>query len=356
MSSNIDTAVNLILQKMSQLQGKWMIVADENWYSIDWTVVRNASGQKPILYSNRIDIAKAAQTAGLASTFNDFEFSSLAQRSLDGLLYRVSKERATNHHIINCAQTLLKPGATLLLSGQKNDGIKTYVKQASQLFGDPVNTEKKGNAYSAAIQLNKLDGDPLDDKHYAQLRPLKTESKLPLHSKPGIFGWNKIDRGSQFLIDYLPEFLSDFKEPPRSLLDLGCGYGYLSCLSVHAIEAGFERLVATDNNAAALLATRKNLSSNSQIDWDVVGADAGDQIFETFDTILCNPPFHSGFAIDSELSIKFLSHTKRLLKQSGKALFVVNSFIPLEQKAMHYFDKVSVLASNGSFKLVALSH
>ena len=235
------------------------------------------------------------------------------------------------------------------MSGQKNDGIKTYVKQASQLFGNPVNADKKGSAYTATIQLNELDGDPLDDKNYAQLRPLKTDSKLPLQSKPGIFGWNKIDRGSQFLVNYLPEF-SGILHPGPFLIWVA------PRLPLQAIEQGFERVVATDNNAAALMATSKNLSNNNKIDWDVVAANAGDQIHESFDAILCNPPFHSGFAVDSELSIKFLSNSKKLLKETGKALFVVNSFIALEQIATQYFDNVDVVASNGSFKLVVLSH
>ena len=59
---------------------------------------------------------------------------------------------------------------------------------------------------------------------------------------------------------------------------------------------------------------------------------------------------------DSELSIKFLSNSKKLLKETGKALFVVNSFIALEQIATQYFDNVDVVASNGSFKLAVLSH
>jgi len=35
---------------------------------------------------------------------------------------------------------------------------------------------------------------------------------------------------------------------------------------------------------------------------------------------------------------------------------VVNTFIPLEQKAKQYFNSVKVIANNRSFKLVALGH
>ena len=139
MSITPDTSVALLLQKIPRLQGNWMIVADENWYAVNWSTLSGSDGITPLIFSNRIDIAEAAQTAGLACTFNDFDFSSLQQQSLDGILYRVSKERATSHHVINCAQTLLKPNAKLLLSGQKNDGIKTYAKQAGQLFDDSFN-------------------------------------------------------------------------------------------------------------------------------------------------------------------------------------------------------------------------
>jgi 16S rRNA (guanine1207-N2)-methyltransferase len=86
----------------------------------------------------------------------------------------------------------------------------------------------------------------------------------------------------------------------------------------------------------------------------VIPSDAGDTVEGNFDTIWCNPPFHQGFAIDEDMSAKFLKATKRLLAPEGHALFVVNTFIPLEKKALKYFRSVQALANNGSFKLIAL--
>ena len=56
------------------------------------------------------------------------------------------------------------------------------------------------------------------------------------------------------------------------------------------------------------------------------------------------------------LGNKFLSSAKRLLASGGQALFVVNTFIPLEHRAKQYFHRVEVLANNGSFKLVAMGN
>ena len=353
MSKLLDKSIDLLVQQLSQLSGQWLIVADENWPQTAWSLINHSDQRTITAISNRLDIATSAQAAQIECQFNDFDFSTLKPGSFDGILYRVSKERATSHHVINQAAKLLKPNATLLLAGEKNDGLKSYVKQASKLFSTAVNAEKHGKAYIASIQLNSSQSDPLNDKNYSQLRAVQLSDGLSLDSKPGIFGWDKIDRGSAFLMDHLSQFLKTYKKAPQSLLDLGCGYGYLA---ISASRFGFNRIMATDNNAAALIAAKQNLDQLDSINRDVIAADAGDGIDEQFDTILCNPPFHSGFSVDDQLAIKFLSQTQRLLKPTGKALFVVNTFIPLEHKAKSYFERIEVVANNGSFKLVSIQH
>ncbi|MDG1693638.1 MAG: methyltransferase [Porticoccaceae bacterium] len=353
MSSAPDKSTDLLIQRLTQLSGQWLIIADENWPKTAWSMINNTDQRSITVISNRIDVVKAAELAHINCHFNDFDFSILQSASFDGLLYRVSKERATSHHVINQAAKVLKPKGTLLLAGEKNDGLKSYVKQAGNLFADPVNAEKNGKAYIASIALNPVKIEPLNDKNYPQLRSIQLSDDLCLQSKPGIFGWDKIDRGSAFLIDHLPQFLGQYKNAPQSLLDLGCGYGYIA---YSASQFGFNRILATDNNAAALSAVQENLKSLKDIEWGALATDAGDKIDEQFDTILCNPPFHSGFSVDDQLAIKFLSQTKRLLNRSGQALFVVNTFIPLEHKAKAYFEQVDVIANNGSFKLINLKH
>jgi 16S rRNA (guanine1207-N2)-methyltransferase len=353
MSKIQDKSIDLLISQLALASGRWLIVADENWPQAIWPSINNSQQCAVTAVTNRIDIARAAQLANIDCHFNDFDFSMLNPASFDGMIYRVSKERATSHHVINQATKLLKPNASLVLAGEKNDGLKSYVKQAGKLFADPVNAEKNGKAYIASITLNPTENEALNDKHYPQLRPVQLSDKLCLQSKPGIFGWDKIDRGSAFLIDHLPQFLKGYKNAPQSLLDLGCGYGYIA---YSAGQFGFNRIMATDNNAAALSAVEENLKVLKGIEWDQLASDAGDAIQEQFDTILCNPPFHSGFSVDDQLAIKFLSQTKRLLNRSGQALFVVNTFIPLEHKAKAYFEQVKILANNGSFKLISLKH
>ena len=240
-----------------------------------------------------------------------------------------------------------------MLSGEKTDGVKTYTGHANKLFGDSCQPKKSGNYYLSRLTKYSDDGKPLDDKNYLALRPIGSPDNLPLQSKPGIFGWNKIDQGSALLINQLPQFLQSFGEQsqPQSLLDLGCGYGFLACA---AAQQGVTQITATDNNAAALRACNANFEA-LEVDGTVLAGDAGSQLEERFDAIICNPPFHQGFNIDSELTAKFLTASKRLLAPRGRALFVVNNFIALEKKALDYFPRVREVARSGSFKLIMVS-
>jgi 16S rRNA (guanine1207-N2)-methyltransferase len=193
-------------------------------------------------------------------------------------------------------------------------------------------------------------GATLDDKAYTDLRLIESD-ELSFYSKPGVFGWQKIDKGSEFLIEQLAMIDDGSGLQGQSVLDLGCGYGYLS-LKAGALRGS--RITAVDNNIAAVTACRKNLQ-HVGLDAEVVCDDCGSSLAGNFDLILCNPPFHQGFDMESELTSKFIGASYQLLKPGGKALFVVNAFIPLERKAVDFYDKVDVIANNKSFKVLLLS-
>lgn len=311
--------------------------------------------QQLLVLTNRYDVARQMQASGLNTLFNDFDFSQIPENSIDNFFYRVSKEKPVVHHLLNQAWRCLKPGGKLLLTGYKNEGTKTYIEKIAKLFDCNKNIQKKGPVYSAELyKQTECDTTKLlDDSQYAQARTIAPESGLKLLSKPGLFGWNKIDAGSALLI----EQLSQLSLPQSSIcLDLGCGYGYLSIAAASLSNCkDIQAWILTDNNAAALQLAQQNLLAN-QITGEVIPADAGKELSTKADLLLCNPPFHQGFEIDGDLTDKFLQNAKRLLAPNGIALFVVNQFIPLERKAAPLFKQVKLLADNGSFKVIRLGH
>lgn len=335
----------LLAQLLRESDGNTLWIADENAKPL---LTQDFSFAGTML-SNRWDLVQAAQLCGVTAVFSDFELTQ-AGNHFSQILYPVSKEKAAVHYVINSAPKVLQENGELLLLGSKNSGIKTYAQKTAQYLGTPKRLQKHGAEYLSRSRLavGAPLGAPLDDSDYRSLRPVMALGDL--YSKPGQFGWNKIDVGSALLAAHFADHLGP---SPFTAVDLGCGYGYLSCqLAKIATQA---RILATDNNAAALIACEKNFME-SNIPGEVVPGDAGSQIASaSADLVLCNPPFHQGFQVEGDLTGHFLSQAARILRPQGTALFVVNEFIPLGKKAETLFGKVEELEKARGFCLYRLT-
>ncbi|MBL4781066.1 MAG: class I SAM-dependent methyltransferase [Porticoccaceae bacterium] len=349
----------LLLQPYLQRPGSseaCLLVADENLIDIPFARLNPAVQ----VISNRHDIVHQARLANCESLFNDFDFSVIASGSFQRVVYRVSKEKPVAHHIINNALRLLADDGELILLGAKNEGIKTYAGKAAAYFNTQATVVKHGNHYLATICKNKTSTNDADNRllplktPYEKLAPVIACEGNKLYSKPGLFGWNKVDRGSALLAKHLKIFFAGFATPPVSLLDLGCGYGYLSVMAAQTLAEENLHIVASDNCAAAIIACRKNFTA-FDINGEVVTDDCASGITTSFDALICNPPFHQGFKTDSRLTEKFLNSAARRLNTSGRALFVVNQFVPLEKLAQPIFSHSEKIIEAEGFKLVILS-
>lgn len=338
-----DAAFDFIFKAILEDHGKALLVADENLPPLPGLHLPDELE----IISNRFDIYKQLQPHTSHVQFSDFDFNHVANNSLERFYYRTSKEKAVVHHVLNAAARLLKTGGHLYLAGHKQEGIQTYIKKSAELLGSMAEVTKNGPARLGVIE-KKTCGEPLDDQHYTKLRLAVKENDHGFYTKPGVFGWDKIDQGSAFLAQHLDALLTD-KQP--KLLDLGCGYGYLA---IKARNLNPTLTHATDNNAAAILACKKNFEHYG-IKGEVFADDCASSLVPGYDIILCNPPFHQGFDTERVLTEKFVSACRRLLVPQGQALFVVNSFIPLEKVAATHFKHIQLIADNKRFKLVKFS-
>lgn len=340
-----DAALTLLMQAMVNLDGPVLWLADEHVRSE--AIPANPGNIRCM--TNRIDVARLLEQRGYPVVLSDFE--DLQGEAFSAVCYRVSKEKPLVHHLVNAAMQALPVDGQLLLSGFKGDGIKTYVQKAAAMVSGSRDMSKgQGGAQLAVIDKVIEPATLLDDSDYTRLRNIAPAGLPEMFSKPGVFGWKKIDKGSELLIEKLAEFLQGFEQQPETVLDLGCGYGYLSVLAHQQLPC---RYLATDNNVAAANACRENFRRHG-IEGEVILADCGDEVSESVDAVLCNPPFHQGFDVSSELTDRFLAATHRLLKPGGQALFVVNQFIGLEKRAEGQFAAVQRLADGGGFKLIVL--
>ncbi len=343
-----DAALSLLLHELQACEQPALWLLDEQ---VPPAVMPPARPQWQCL-SNRVDVVQALREKGYAAVTSDFDFEALGA-AFAAVFYRVSKEKPLVHHLINQSLARLPLGGELYLAGYKGDGLRTYADKAAALVGGERELVRgKGGAQLAIIRKSTQPAESLDDSDYLTLRNIAPPELPALYSKPGVFGWQKIDQGSALLVQQLPAFFESFAQPPQQVLDLGCGYGYITVMAHALLPAA--RYIATDNNAAAVAACQRNFAEHD-IAGEVQLADAGDGIAARVEALLCNPPFHRGFDIHGDLTEHFLRAARRLLAPRGQALFVVNQFIALERKAEGLFGSVEKLAEGGGFKVLRLA-
>ncbi|MDX1692573.1 MAG: methyltransferase [Ketobacteraceae bacterium] len=355
-----DTCIQLLADNARQKGNNGLWLADDGFSPDDLLAIQPFA--RAVL-TNRYHLYLAGQSAlqdhhKAQVYYGDFDFSLLQSPPPPAVFYRVSKEKAVTHYLINQCFLSLPRGGTLHLCGYKNDGIKTYIDKARKLFGELAEQENGPRTARYAVLKKQHSNDHsallLDDREYERVRDIFELDGLPVQSKPGIFGWNKQDAGSEFLIEHLQQLLDQIPQPIEQVLDLGCGYGYIALQAWHRYprlqQASF---TLTDNNAAAVRCASGNLKTHN-IPGVAVDDDCGLHIKQQFDLILCNPPFHQGFDISQDITRRFLQSTRDKLKPQGRALYVVNQFVGIEKKATEFFTGISELARNKSFKLIVL--
>ncbi len=315
-----------------------------------WCADENTSGFSPPLFrgniiSNRIDIVDQLQPIYPDTIFSDFDFSNFDLTAIDSVVLRIAKEKAINLHIISEAFKHLKKNGKLILIGYKNEGIKSLCSKIQSSYECRISIKKyKSQLHLVEIETPYAQSEVLSEAQYSELQKLCINN-TEFYTKPGVYGWNKIDRGSELLI----EALSKNKQAIDTLevLDLGCGYGYLS---IKAKELGFQRIDATDNNAAAIHSCLSNFQMYS-MSGEVFADDHAKHREKKYDLVLCNPPFHKGFGHTKSLTEIFTQQASSLLKPNGEAYIVTNQFIGIEKIADKLFSASVLLLKQEGFKV-----
>lgn len=159
---------------------------------------------------------------------------------------------------------------------------------------------------------------------------------------PGVFSADAVDPASQSLADQLPEKLG------AVVVDLGAGWGYLSARVLERETVGRVHLVEDDH--AALDCAKANVTDPRAVFY---WADATAwRAPEPVDTVVMNPPFHTGRAADPDLGRAFIAQAAGMLKPKGQLWLVANRHLPYEVTLSERFGEVAEIAGDNRFKLL----
>ncbi|ANZ22800.1 16S rRNA methyltransferase [Buchnera aphidicola (Diuraphis noxia)] len=163
-----------------------------------------------------------------------------------------------------------------------------------------------------------------------------------IKSLPGVFGYKKIDEGSQLLAS---TFSKNIK---GKVLDIGSGTGFLSvCLLYFSPNID---LTLTDNSIVALKCSKETLDIN-QLKAKIIISDVYSNILEKFDLIVSNPPFHKDLKVNFNVAKKIILHAKNFLNKQGELRFVTNNNNSCEILLRQNFKKYSLIEKNNKYKV-----
>jgi len=227
----------------------------------------------------------------------------------------------------------------VIVDGDKTDGIESMLRALRDHAGaEPAQPLSKAHGKIVAL----APGARLDDWRAAAPRVIEGG----FVTAPGCFSADGIDPGSKMLADTLPATLG------ARVVDLGAGWGYLASRAL--ARDGIEQLDLVEADHAALDCARINLPDpRAHLHW----ADATAWRPDTpADTVIMNPPFHTGRTADPALGRAFIASAAAMLKPAGALWLVANRHLPYETTLAQHFKRVGEAAGDGRFKFLHASH
>jgi 16S rRNA (guanine1207-N2)-methyltransferase/23S rRNA (guanine1835-N2)-methyltransferase len=368
MATLITSKVNLELECYPKVKQQ----IQQPWDAADSYLIEHAKlGSQPAIINDHWGALTcfASQVAQSVYSWND---SFCSQRATENNLTNnsASNEVVLDNGLIQLAENC---DSIWIQCPKSFDQLHWWLAQALQQLGAGIEVSLAGMAKHIPIKwLNWLeqycdDYQQLPIKKKARLICFKLSNKLPnieaskaylgpdqekLSALPGVFSRDHMDIGSRFFLEQLNKLPLSGK-----LVDLGCGNGLLStaCLYQYTnpLEPNQDRppleLILCDDSALALHSAEGNLTARGYTQAQFYHTDALLSVTGPVDTILCNPPFHTGNRISTAAAERMFKQSANILAKNGQLLVVANRHLGYANSLKKRFRKVKLLASDTKF-------
>lgn len=250
----------------------------------------------------------------------------------------------------------LESGGTMVVAMPNTAGAGRFEKELAKATGEITSIQKnKCRAFYA-----KEDGGWHEAVFSEWLRLAEPTQIVGtgFTTIPGVFSSAHVDAGSRLLVDHVPANVRG------RVADLGAGWGYLSAevlkkcpniIHLDLYEADARALSCARWNLAGLGEPQSRLASPpcsaSEEKIGFIWHDVTSGLPEEYDTIIMNPPFHSGQSTDVDLGRAFIHAAAKSLKRGGKLWMVANRQLPYEATLEAAGFSWRIIASDSVFKI-----
>lgn len=251
------------------------------------------------------------------------------------------KARAELALRLDMAQRMLVPDGQLMLVGEKREGIAGAVKQLKAVAPDAVKIDSARHCQlwrSARPEMAARPASGWLDWHTVNAAGYD----FSVAGLPGIFSAGRLDEGTRMLLDTL-------SATPVSgpVLDFACGAGVIgawlnTCYGPDLVIDG------VDVQAQAVFCARQTYE-RAGVQGHIQASDGLAEVSGRYQTVVTNPPFHSGVSTDLSMTTRFLQQVAAHLLPGGELRLVANRFLPYAEMIDQTIGPTGVLARDGKF-------
>lgn len=276
-----------------------------------------------------------------------YDEGNLEAGSFDTVAIFMPKARAEMDLRLALARWLAKADGSLLLVGEKREGIAGAARQLKTVAPDAtkVDSARHCQLWQAKNTMPLADFELAGWRQWAQVSCAGVSFEVA--GLPGIFSQGELDAGTALLLDSLAE------KPLRAerVLDFACGAGvigtWLQCWQRQQGRS-LTPVDGIDVQFQAVTCARASYE-RAGIEGEILASDGLAGVDGNWSAVVTNPPFHSGVRTDTSMTENFLRSVSGHLCSRGELRLVANSFLPYENLIQRFIGPVEKLVQDRRF-------
>jgi 16S rRNA (guanine1207-N2)-methyltransferase len=276
-----------------------------------------------------------------------YDDSVLAAGRADTVTVFLPKSRSELSLRLSLALWLVADGGRVILVGEKKEGIAGAVRQLREQMpqSEKVDSARHCQVWQADAVSPSADFRLTD---WMQWHGVENNGiALDVADLPGIFSDGELDAGTAMLLNTLA------RKPlaPGKTLDFACGAG--------VIGAWWQRFQAQRSDTVypvdgvdvqfQAVACARATYARAGAEGTVTASDGLSAIAGQYQSVVTNPPFHTGIRADTSVTEQFLQGVSRHLVKGGELRLVANRFLPYEALIQQHIGRATVLAEDTKF-------
>ncbi|RRN63025.1 class I SAM-dependent methyltransferase [Caulobacter sp. 602-1] len=277
--------------------------------------------------------ADAVQLSPLIAGSRDV--ASVPDESFTAVTVRAPAGAVERRFVLAQALRILAPGGRMTAFAPKDRGGLRLKKELEALGCEVGESARRHNRICLVVR--PAAPKALDEAIAAGAPRQIAENGL--WTQPGVFSWDRLDAGTNALLQVLPPFAGVGS-------DFGAGIGLLALNVLASPKVTKLTLVELDRRALDL--ARRNVADPRA---DFVWGDVRQTELKDLDFIVSNPPFHEGGGEDKTLGQAFIASAAAALRKGGVLWMVANRHLPYEAILGESFAKVGLVAEGGGYKV-----